>query len=252
MISFDNVLKTYDSKTVLNRVSISLPDNKMIAFIGPNGAGKSTLISIISRILKKDEGEILIDEKALDNWNTTLLAKEISILRQSNHMNVKLTVRELVGFGRYPYSKGKLNNEDLVIIDEAIKYMGINHLEDRFLDELSGGERQMAFIAMTIAQDTKYIILDEPLNNLDMNHSVKIMKILKELVEKNNKTVLLVIHDINFVTNYADYIVAMKNGEILYAGDTYEIITKDILKKIYDIDIDVVSLEGKSICLYYK
>ncbi|MFA5543199.1 MAG: ATP-binding cassette domain-containing protein [Bacilli bacterium] len=252
MISFDNVLKTYDNKTVLDRVSMSLPDNKMIAFIGPNGAGKSTLISIISRILKKDDGDIIIDDETLDNWNTSLLAKEISILRQANHLSVKITVRELVGFGRYPYSKGKLNKEDNVIIDEAINYMGINHLEDRYLNELSGGERQMAFIAMTIAQDTKYIILDEPLNNLDMNHSVKIMKILKELVEKKNKTILIVIHDINFVTNYADYIVAMKDGKILFAGDTYEIITKDILKQIYDIDIDVVSLEGKSICLYYK
>ncbi len=252
MIAFDEILKSYQSKIVLNNVGMELPTNKMIAFIGPNGAGKSTLISVICRLLKKDKGTIYIDGTPIEKWESTSLAKQISILSQSNHMNVRLTVRELVSFGRYPHSKGKITEDDKKIINDAIDYMGINHLSDRFLDQLSGGERQMAFIAMTIAQDAKYIVLDEPLNNLDMNHSVKIMKILKELVEKRGKTVLIVIHDINFVTSYADYIVAMKNGEILYHGDANDIICKNKLKDIYDIDIDVVSVEGNHFCLYYK
>lgn len=252
MIAFDDILKSYQNKIVLKNVGLELPTNKMITFIGPNGAGKSTLISVICRLMKKDSGSIIIDGKPIEKWDSIALAKQISILSQSNHMNVRLTVKDLVSFGRYPHSRGKQTHEDKKIIDDAINYMGISHLQNRFLDELSGGERQMAFIAMTIAQDAKYIVLDEPLNNLDMNHSVKIMKILKELVEKKGKTVLIVIHDINFVTNYADYIVAMKNGEILYHGDAHDVIVKSKLKDIYDLDIDVLKVDGNCFCMYYK
>ena len=252
MIAFSKILKKYQDKTVLHNVSLELPVNQMVAFIGSNGAGKSTLISIISRILSKDEGEIWIDSRDVKNWNTKDLAKTISILKQSNNLNVRITVKELVGFGRFPYSGGKLTKEDINIVNDAIAYMGITHLEDRYLDQLSGGERQMAFIAMTIAQDTKYILLDEPLNNLDMKHSVQIMKILKRLVKEKNKTVIIVIHDINFVSNYADYIVAMKDGSILTHGKTEDIINSQILKEIYNIDIDVMDVDGKNICIYYR
>jgi len=252
MISFNGLVKKYHEKIVLNNVSLELPDNKLIAFIGSNGAGKSTLISIISRILPQDEGRVYIENKEIGLWKNKDLAKKISILKQSNFLNVRITVRELVGFGRFPYSGGKLNINDQKIVDEAINYMGLEKFENRYLDELSGGERQMAFIAMTIAQDTKYILLDEPLNNLDMNHSTKIMRTLQKLVEEKHKTVIVVIHDINFVSNYADYIVAMKDGEIISHGTTIEIIKKNVLKEIYDIDIEVVNVEGNYICLYYK
>lgn len=252
MIGFTDIVKKYQDKTVLQGVSLDLPEKSMIAFIGSNGAGKSTLISIISRILSKDSGEVYIEDKELKDWKNKDLSKKISILKQSNFLNVRITVKELVGFGRFPYSGGKLTSTDLEMIEEAIDYMDIKHLENRYLDELSGGERQMAFIAMTIAQDTKYILLDEPLNNLDMNHSAKIMKVLRNLVDEKDKTVIVVIHDINFVSNYADYIVAMKDGEIVGHGTTIEIIKKNILKEIYDIDIEVVNVDGNHICLYYK
>jgi iron complex transport system ATP-binding protein len=252
MISFNGLIKKYHEKTVLANVSLKLPENKLIAFIGSNGAGKSTLISIISRVLPQDEGTVFIEDKEIGLWKNKELAKKISILKQSNFLNVRITVRELVGFGRFPYSGGRLNANDQKIIDEAINYMGLEKFENRYLDELSGGERQMAFIAMTIAQDTKYILLDEPLNNLDMNHSTKIMRTLQKLVEEKNKTVIVVIHDINFVSNYADYIVAMKDGEIISHGTTIDIIEKNVLKEIYDIDIEVVNVEGNYICLYYK
>jgi iron complex transport system ATP-binding protein len=251
MIGFSEVSKKYQNKTVLDNVSLNLPDNQMIAFIGSNGAGKSTLISIISRVLSKDQGTILIEDKEINEWNSTELSKTLSILRQSNFINLKITVRELIGFGRFPYTRGRLSKSDYQKVDEAIAYMCLEDLQDRYIDELSGGERQMAFIAMTIAQDTKYILLDEPLNNLDMHHSAKIMKVLKSLVEEKNKTIIVVIHDINFVSSYADYIVAMKNGEIINYGKTKDIINQENLKKIYGIDIKVVDVEGKKICLYY-
>lgn len=252
MIKLKNITKHYGKKEVINNVSLELPQNKLIAFIGSNGAGKSTLISIICRTLAKNSGEVFIDDKELREWNNSELSKRLSILRQSNHLNIRLTVRDLVSFGRYPHSQGKLTEEDEKFIDDSLSYLGLTNLQDNFLDELSGGQRQMAYIAMVIAQDTDYIFLDEPLNNLDMLHSVQIMKVLKRLVNELNKTVMIVIHDINFVSCYADYVIAMKNGQIVQDGDTKDIMNSSVLREIYGMDIDIQNIDGKNICLYYS
>ena len=186
MIKLKNIIKKYGEKHIIDNVSLDIPKGEVIAFIGSNGAGKSTLLSIISRTLAKNSGEVYIDDKELSKWDNNELSRKMSILKQSNSLNIRLTVKELVSFGRFPYSKGKLTKEDKKHIDDAIKYMGIEHLQDRYLDELSGGQRQMAFISMIIAQDTEYIFLDEPLNNLDMNNSVKMMKMLRKLCDDLN------------------------------------------------------------------
>lgn len=252
MIATKEIQKSYGEKKVVDNVTIELPKEKIIAFVGSNGAGKSTVLSIISRTLSKDFGEVYIDEVELKNWKTQVLAKKLSILKQTNHLNIRLTVKELVEFGRFPYSKGKLTKEDEKKVEEAIEYMELKELEDRYLDELSGGQRQMAFIAMVIAQDTEYIFLDEPLNNLDMRHSVQIMKVLKRLIKEKGKTIMVVIHDINFVSCYADHIVAMKNGQVICQGDTEEVIDENVLKEIYGMDISVKTIDGKKICFYYQ
>lgn len=252
MIKLKNISKYYGKKEVISDVSLELPQNKLIAFIGSNGAGKSTLISIISRTLAKNSGEVFIDDKELKEWDNSELSKRLSILRQSNHLNIRLTVRDLVSFGRYPHSHGKLTEIDEKFIDDSLDYLGLTPLQDRFLDELSGGQKQMAYIAMVIAQDTDYIFLDEPLNNLDMSHSVQIMKVLKRLVNELNKTVMIVIHDINFVSYYADYVIAMKNGRIIQGGETKDIMNSDVLKEIYDMNIDIQNVDGKNVCLYYS
>lgn len=251
MIKVEQLTKKYGNKTVLDHVDLELPKQQLISFIGSNGAGKSTLISLISRILEKNEGSVFIDSKELGNWKNDELSKRLSILKQSNHLNIRLTVRELVGFGRFPHSKGKLTKEDEKFIDQAIDYLGLKDIENRYLDELSGGQRQMAYIAMVIAQDTEYVFLDEPLNNLDMHHSVMIMKVLKRMVEELGKTVMVVIHDINFVSCYADYIIALKNGKLLGHGSNKEMMTEEILKEVYNMDIEIRSIDGKNICLYY-
>lgn len=252
MIAVRNITKRYGDKRVVDSVDLDIPKGKIIAFIGSNGAGKSTLISMISRTLKKDGGDIYIDDKELKEWKSSELSKRLSILKQSNFLNIRLSVRELVSFGRFPYSKGKLNEVDIKHIESAIEYMGLADLQDRYLDELSGGQRQMAYIAMVIAQDTEYIFLDEPLNNLDMKHSVLIMKVLKRLVRELGKTIMVVIHDINFVSCYADYVVAMKDGRIIKQGKTSEIIENGTLYDIYGMDIAIQKYSGKNICLYYS
>lgn len=252
MITTKRLIKSYGEKAVLNNVTLELPEGQFIAFIGSNGAGKSTLISVISRTLAKNSGEVFVEGKSVSDWNTRELSKVLSILRQSNTLNVKLTIRELVSFGRFPYSQGRQTAEDKDKIDDAIRYMELEDLQHRYLDELSGGQRQMAFIAMIIAQDTKYMFLDEPLNNLDMRHSVQIMQVLKRLVEERKKTVMVVIHDINFVSCYADYVVAMKDGEIVKQGKTVDLIEKQTLSNIYDMDINVQRLNDMNVCLYYQ
>lgn len=207
---------------------------------------------MVSRLLNADTGEVLLDKADVRRWKSDDFAKRVSILKQSNFMNVRLTIRELVSFGRFPYSKGNLKPEDEEKVDEAIRYMNLEDMQQSYLDELSGGQRQRAFIAMVIAQDTEYILLDEPLNNLDMKHSVQIMKILRKLVDELGKTVVIVLHDINFASVYSDNIVALKDGRVVKNGPTNDIINSDALKEIYDMDIPVQEQDGCRICVYFN
>lgn len=251
MVKVRGVSKKYGGKKVVDNVSVDIAPGKITSFIGPNGAGKSTLMSMISRLITKDEGEVVIDGQEIGSWKSNELAKKISILKQSNHINIRLTVKDLVCFGRFPYSQGKLTKEDVKYVDEAIAYMDLEPMRDKYLDELSGGQKQRAFIAMVIAQNTEYVLLDEPLNNLDMKHSVQIMKVLRRLVDELGKTVVLVIHDINFASCYSDYIVALKDGRIVKEGTTDEIMDQDVLREVYDMDIPIETIGGNRICVYF-
>ncbi|MGG4553528.1 ABC transporter ATP-binding protein [Paenibacillus humicus] len=251
MVKVRGVSKKYGGKKVVDNVTVDIAPGKITSFIGPNGAGKSTLMSMISRLITKDEGEVVIDGQEIGSWKSNELAKKISILKQSNHINIRLTVKDLVSFGRFPYSQGKLTKEDVKYIDEAIAYMDLEPMRDKYLDELSGGQKQRAFIAMVIAQNTEYVLLDEPLNNLDMKHSVQIMKVLRRLVDELGKTVVLVIHDINFASCYSDYIVALKDGRIVKEGTTDEIMDQDVLREVYDMDIPIETIGGNKICVYF-
>ncbi|UOR10515.1 iron ABC transporter ATP-binding protein [Halobacillus amylolyticus] len=251
MIKLKNLFKRYGDKPVVDNVSVSIPKGKITTFIGPNGAGKSTLLSMISRLITRDEGEVYIEESEIGNWKTQYLSRKLAILKQSNHIHLRLTVRELVSFGRFPYSKGRLTKEDEEKVDEALEFVALQDREDQYLEHLSGGQRQRAYIAMVIAQDTDYVLLDEPLNNLDMNHSVQVMKTLKGLVHELGKTVVLVVHDINFASVYSDYIVALKNGEIVREGSTEEMIQSNVLHEIYDMDIAIRTINDNRICVYF-
>ncbi len=251
MIEVRNVSKKYVDKHVVDQVSLKITKGTITSFIGPNGAGKSTLLSMISRLTTKDEGEVLIEGQEISKVKSNDLAKQISILKQSNHINIRLTIKELVSFGRFPYSQGKLTPEDWKYVNEAIQYMNLEDLQDKYLDELSGGQNQRAYIAMVIAQNTDYILLDEPLNNLDMKHSVQIMKVLRRMVDELGKTVIIVIHDINFASVYSDYIVALKDGRIIKEGATNDIIDRTVLQEVYGMDIHIENIHDNKICVYF-
>lgn len=250
MLKVTNLSKSYGKKKVVDDVSFEIQKGKVTSFIGPNGAGKSTVLSIMSRLLKRTEGTIIIGDKTLDDWNTNELAKVLGILKQSNDVHMRLTVEELVSFGRFPYSQTKLTSEDWDYINKALIFMELVDIKDSYLDELSGGQKQRAYIAMVIAQDTEYILLDEPLNNLDIKHSIQMMKTLNELAHEHGKTIIVVLHDINFSASYSDYIIAMKNGKKIHEGEVSAIIQADILREIYDIDLRVEQFEQCQVCLY--
>lgn len=251
MIEVHNVTKRYGPKAVVDHVSLTIAKGGITSFIGPNGAGKSTLLSLISRLLPCDDGEVRIDGHAVAKTKSSELAKKLSILKQENHISVRLTVRELVSFGRFPYSHGRLTAEDWRHVDRAIAYLELQEFEHRYLDQLSGGQRQRAYVAMVLCQDTDYILLDEPLNNLDMKHSVQIMRVLRRMVTELGKTIILVVHDINFASCHSDQIVALKNGRIVRQGPVEQIIDQSALRSIYDMDIPIELINGKRIGVYF-
>ena len=246
-----DLTKRYDGKTVVNKVSFAIPKGKVISLIGPNGAGKSTVMGIISRLIAQDGGTVDFEGSDIGKWKSRELSKRLAILTQTNNIQMKLTVRELVTFGRFPYSGGRTTAEDLEIIDRAISYMELGAFEDQFIDELSGGQRQRAYIAMVIAQDTEYVLLDEPTNNLDIYHATNMMKIVRRLCDELGKTVILVLHEINYAAFYSDYICAFKDGRIAKFGTVKEVMTKENLSQVYGVDFEIMEIAGRPLSIYY-
>lgn len=252
MIVTRSVKKAYGENIVVNDVSLALQAGGVTSIIGPNGAGKSTLLSMISRLLGMDAGSVQVDGLDVAATPTRQLAKRLAILRQDNHIAVRLTVQDLVAFGRYPHNRGRPCPGDQVHVDRAIAYLGLDDLRGRYLDELSGGQRQRAFVAMALAQDTDYLLLDEPLNNLDIKHASRMMALLRRAADELGRTVVVVLHDINFASWYSDTIVAMKQGHIHSEGPPEQIIRSELLTDLYETPIRVVEVEGRRVCLFYE
>jgi iron complex transport system ATP-binding protein len=251
MIRVENIVKTYDIKKVLDGINVNVPKNQITTIMGPNGAGKSTLLGIIARLLSRDKGSVYVEGRDVVAWETSELAKKLSILKQDNVTNLKITIREIVSFGRYPHSKGKLTDIDQKRIDEALNFVQLADIQHRYINELSGGQKQRAFIAALLAQDTDYILLDEPLNNLDIKYMVDTMQLLRRLVLEKDKTVILVLHDINFAASYSDYLIVLKDGKLVKEGGVREVITPEVLKEIYELEFNVLIQNDKPLCLYY-
>lgn len=247
----EKLTKIYDGKTVVDHVDFAIPKGKVLSLIGSNGAGKSTVMGMISRLIASDSGMVDFEGKDISKWKSKELAKRLAILTQTNNIQMKLTVRELVSFGRFPYSGSYLTEADETIIDQAIEYMELSDMQEQFIDELSGGQRQRAYIAMVIAQDTEYILLDEPTNNLDIYHATNMMKIVRRLCDELGKTIVMVLHEINYAAFYSDYICAFANGKIAKFGTVEEVMTKQNLAQIYGVDFEIHEINGKPLSIYY-
>lgn len=251
MIELKKVTKNYSDETKIGPLDLAIPEGGITALVGPNGAGKSTMLTMIGRLLGMDEGSIEIAGMDISSTKSKDLARIVSVLRQENHFVTKLTVRQLVGFGRFPYTKGRINAQDEEIISKYIRFLHLEALQDRYLDQLSGGQRQRAYVAMVLCQETDYVLLDEPLNNLDIAHSVEMMRHLYEAAHELGRTVIVVLHDINFAARYADFICACKHGNIVQFGPTAEIMNDETLTEIFNTKVQVIDGPDGPIACYH-
>lgn len=252
MMQVQNITQSYgQGKEILKDVSLTVRENEITALIGANGAGKSTLLSVMTNLLPAQSGQVLLHGQDIRNIKPNALAKQIAFLKQTQQLAIRITVNDLVEFGRFPHCGGKLGTEDKRKVAEALDYLNMGGLASKYLDEISGGQRQRAFIAMILAQDTPYVFLDEPLNNLDIRYSVEMMKNVQRLVSDLGKTVIVVLHDINFASAYADHIVAMQDGVIAKEGPPGDVITAQVLNPVFAHDFHIINHDGKQVSLYY-
>lgn len=240
MIQVHHARKLYGDTVEIGPLDIQIPRAGITSLIGPNGAGKSTTLLMIGRLLQMDEGHIQVAGMDIGASRSEDIAKKLTILRQENHFVTRLTVRQLAGFGRFPYSKGRLTKADEAIVSKYIDFLELTELENRYLDELSGGQRQRAYVAMVLCQETEYVLLDEPLNNLDIARSVQMLKHLRHAADEFGRTILMVMHDINFAAQYSDRICAMKDGRIAAFGSVDEIMKSDLLSDIFETRIEII------------
>ena len=246
----------YNEQLIVKDLNVEIPDRKITTIIGSNGCGKSTLLKAITRIISHQSGEVVLDGKSISSVNTKALAQKMAILPQSPESASGLTVGELVSYGRFPYQKGfgRLTKKDYEVIDWALEVTGTIEFKYRPVDSLSGGQRQRVWIAMALAQETEIIFLDEPTTYLDMAHQLEVLELLQKLNIEQERTIVMVLHDLNQAARFADYMIAMKEGRIIKAGKCEEVITSDVLRKVFHIDA-LISRDprtNKPMCLTYN
>jgi len=242
MIALETLSVGYESKRVIKDLNTTIKENKITCIIGPNGCGKSTLLKAMTRVLKPDLGQVVLNGKDIHHIPSKELAKKMAFLPQSHDKVTGLSVYDLVSYGRYPYQKGfgRLTREDYEKIDWALEATGIASYKDMPLDALSGGQKQRAWIAMALVQDTKFILLDEPTTYLDIAHQLDTLELLKKLNKENNRTIVMVLHDINQAAYYADEIIAIKDGVITHQGDPYKVINKKSIETVFNVSVDIM------------
>ena len=237
-----NIVTGYDKKIIIDGIDITIPSNKISVIIGANACGKSTLLKTLARLIKPKSGEVIIDGKKITSMPSKELAKVLGLLPQSPVVPEGITVSDLVSRGRFPYQtllKG-MDQTDFDAVEEALEIMGITELANRSVDELSGGQRQRVWIAMALAQQTDILLLDEPTTYLDITYQVEILDLLTDLNRKRGTTIVMVLHDINLSARYADYIFALRKGKLIDQGTPSEVITSELIDKVFGLDCMVI------------
>jgi len=246
----------YDKKIIIEELNIDIKEGKVTSIIGPNGCGKSTLLKSIGRVLKKEKGEIFLLDKSMEEMKSKEIAEKLAILSQNPTAPAQLKVEELVSYGRYPHRSNvnRLSKKDKEMIEWALKVTNTIEFRERELSELSGGQRQRVWLAMALAQETDVLLLDEPTTFLDMSHQLEVLNIVKNLNDNHDCTVVMVLHDINHAAKYSDYIVAMKDGRVIYNDNPQEIMNKKVLKDVYNINAEFINSEKYKVplCLNYE
>ena len=243
VLKADRLTIGYEDKRIVEQLDIEFPSKQITAIIGPNGCGKSTLLKTLSRLHKPESGYTYLDGKAIDKMPTKEVARHMAILPQGPDAPNGLSVYDLISYGRTPYQSGfsRLSAHDRDMIDWALDVTGLTGLKDRAVDSLSGGQRQRTWIAMSIAQETELLLLDEPTTYLDLAHQLEVLKLLERLNREEGRTVIMVIHDLNQAARFAGHLVAMKEGKVIREGSAEEVITEDVLKEVFRIDTSIIS-----------
>ncbi|WP_226675033.1 ABC transporter ATP-binding protein [Mesobacillus jeotgali] len=246
----------YGEKTIVNNLTLEIPDQQVTIIIGPNGCGKSTLLKSMSRIIPHQSGSIYLDGSSISNEDTKSLARKMAILPQTPESAAGLTVGELVSYGRSPYQKGfgRLTKKDMEVINWALEVTGTASYKYEAVDSLSGGQRQRVWIALALAQETEMIFLDEPTTYLDMAHQLEILELLQKLNREQGRTIVMVLHDLNHAARFADHLIALKAGRIVKTGTSEEVINKEVLREVFQIDAEIGRdpRTNKPICITYN
>lgn len=242
ILEIENLATGYDEKRISEDLSYCFAKGSITSIIGPNGCGKTTLLKTIARILPMYSGKIYLQAKEINQYSTKEIAQRLSILSQSADSQIDLSVFDLVSFGRYPYQTGwrSLTKKDEEKIQWALELTGLIELARESVVNLSGGQRQRVWIAMALVQDTELLLLDEPTTYLDPAHQLEILNVLKEINQTQGKTIVMTIHDINLASRFSDRLIAMKEGRIIKTGEASEVITKDVLAELFDIEAQIV------------
>ncbi len=241
-LATDNLFVGYGKSPIVKGVDIVVPKGKITALLGPNGCGKSTLLKALSRILKAEKGSVLWNKKPIESVGSKDLAQQLALLPQSQEPPEGVSVVDAVSYGRSPYTGfwGQLSAQDKLIVKQAMQATGIEELSDQPVNSLSGGQRQRVWLAMTLAQDTDYILLDEPTTYLDINHQVELMKMLRKL-NQQGKTIVTVLHDINQACRYCDHLIVMQSGKVVSEGTPSEVLTSELLAKVFELEAEIHS-----------
>lgn len=242
LIKTENLNWKYSDINILKNINLEFYKHKFYGLIGPNGSGKTTLIKNLTRSLNTPYNSIFFKNKELNNYSTKELSQLISYVPQSTDIEFEFSVMDIVMMGRSPHLRRfqTENKNDINIVEEAMKITNITHLKSKNISQVSGGERQRVIIARALAQQTELIILDEPVSQLDIQHQVEILDILKLLVSKKNITVILSLHDLNIASEYCDELILMKNGEVFEVGDVESIITTNNIDKVYGLSTLII------------
>lgn len=252
----NNLDISYDEALIVKALDMNIPHGKITSIIGPNGCGKSTVLKAVGRILKPKNGLIYLNGEDIHNLSTRAIAQAMAVLPQTPTAPSGLTVEELVAYGRFPHQKrfGRLTVEDNKIVKWAIEITKLTKLEHREVDTLSGGQRQRVWIAMALAQQTDLILLDEPTTYLDLSHQLEVLELLYSLNKNQGCTIVMVLHDLNLAARFSDYMIAIRDGEIIKEGTPEEVMTVPVLKEVFTIDAQIINepITKRPVCITYN